>query len=636
MAPSSLVSIVIPAYKPQFFEKALLSAMNQDYEHVEIVICDDCRDEAVFAIVERCRPLSPFPIRYFHNEQALLEPGNLARGILLSRGEYIKFLYDDDLLMPGAVRHLLAALQQHPRAVMATCKRLMIDPSDKPCGESILTLFPFVADVIVDGKELASFLGEHIYNFIGEPTSVMCRRQDVLPFGADIMSLQGEVMYWLGDVAMYVKLLQQGDLIMLAEPLACFRISVLQTSQVARDNPLLAAGPYARYRTAMAALGWMRESADNRTVKVSVLADPLQSHELRLADYFSSGGKLSMGNRKLQAWSHPDAVPQSAKTLPVVLAYPIISREGHESRVIAPLQAMLSAGLINGALHAHPISQSELRRMAPDVVVFQDDLGPLPLEAMRQARSLEGVMLVLEVHAFLSTSPSDPQPDPVVRWADLQQAASMVDRIVVPSRALVDAFAPLHADVQLVETRLSKEWLDLPFRSQALSRPRIGCCIEMSNSLDGRLLEDVIRALADDVEWVLWGGVPLALRVLAHEVLEEGLQCDPQRLAGLELDLALAPLGTSGLDSCRSELALLQLGACGYNVICSDTPAYDNGLPVTRVGNSVHEWLSAIELHLAFPLQSRLQGESLRQRVRDNCILDDANARVWARAWLPT
>ena len=99
MSHPVLVSIVIPAYKPQFFEKALMSAMLQQYDAIEIVVCDDCRSDAIASIVEHNRSKSRFPIRYFHNPVPLLEPGNLARGISEARGEYVKFLYDDDLLM---------------------------------------------------------------------------------------------------------------------------------------------------------------------------------------------------------------------------------------------------------------------------------------------------------------------------------------------------------------------------------------------------------------------------------------------------------------------------------------------------------------------------------------------------------
>ncbi|WP_236236364.1 glycosyltransferase family 2 protein [Pseudomonas faucium] len=312
MNSSPLVSIVIPAYKPQFFQKALYSAMIQDHGNLEIVICDDCPDGSIAEIVEQLRPVSRVPIRYFRNETPLREYRNLARAIREAQGEYVKFLYDDDLLMPTAVSKQLAAMQRHPEAALVSAKRVVVDEADKVVGETIVTIFPFAEDVLIEGEQLVSFLGEHLYNFIGEPSCVMCRRQDVLAFGDDLMCLDGEVMHWVGDLAIYVKLLRQGDLVMLKETLGCFRISESQWSQVARTAPEVRTAPYERFREVLRGLGWVRPTELNSRVNVAALAAPRQFHALDLAAYFSSEGMSSMGNDSLQGWFN-----SAAKATPV-------------------------------------------------------------------------------------------------------------------------------------------------------------------------------------------------------------------------------------------------------------------------------------------------------------------------------
>ncbi|WP_449434267.1 glycosyltransferase [Pseudomonas putida] len=1161
MNSSALVSIVIPAYKPQFFEKALTSAMLQDYENIEIIVSDDCRDGSIAAIVERNRPASRFPIRYFYNSIPLLEQGNLARAIQEARGEYVKPLYDDDLLLPSAVRKLLAVLQQHPGTTLASARRVRIDENDQPLDDNLLTLFPFKQDVLIQGQELVSFLGQHIFNFIGEPTSVMCRRETILAFVDGLMALDGVTMEWLGDLSIYLKLLRQGDLVMIAEPLACFRISSLQFSQIARNTPDVAAIPYARYRATVRALGWLRAPECNDTVSVATLADPQHFHSLNLGSYFRSGGVLPMGNAEMQAYSVPAAtttpvrdwlaqrivtpaqqrlieqqrlslkvraslclvildrhaagkaleltlasidrcfsgtslnveqhvvpdadgqwvetvnalvscssaqwlvmlhageqllpggalmlelelasagdaraiyfdelyegeldlctamrpgfnfdyllslpavmtghwlvrrnlfvelqgfdpgLPAAAeldlllrlvemggldgfthlaepllitqapvevdnfdevvalqrhlqrrgyrdgrviceegrryrlhyqhierplvsivlraehrlpvlqrclesllantdypafeilvvdhrlvdvgvrdwllsveaiaagklRVLPVsaeasavagvnqvacqaageyvvlldgdavairgdwldellnqgqrpevaIVAGKLVTPDGHvrqsglvagvhgvvgaafdgvridqrgylqrlacvqgfsavpsscmlvrsalfrsvagfdetlqvgplsdtdlclriaqdghlvvwtphamlvqearpiapvvqadadvvharwfdtladdpaynancslssgvfsletevglnwqplrwrpvprvlgcyqalgearESRIVAPFDVLSAAGLADGALTTRTLSLSELQRFGPDVVVFQDNLTALPLQAMRAAKALPGVFSVLEVHAFLSTFACDQQPDPAQRWEALTQAAGLVDRVIVPTATLAEAFASLHPDVRVVETRLTPAWLDLMTMPSCSSRPRIGCAIEPSSTLDPQLMETVIRTLADRVDWVLWGVVPPMLRDAACEVLAESPQNDPRLLVELRLDLALAPLGTSGLDGCRSALTLLQFGACGYCVLASDTPAYHVGLQVTHVGNAPEHWLEAIDRHLSALERARMQGLALQQQVREHWVIDISYALEWMGAW---
>ncbi|MFJ4430043.1 glycosyltransferase [Pseudomonas sp. NPDC089395] len=1162
MSNATLVSIVIPAYKPQFFEKALISAMLQDYENVEIVVCDDCRTDAIAAIVERVQKNSQFPIRYFRNEMPLMEPGNLARGVREASGEFVKFLYDDDLLMPDAVRLLLQALQQYPGASLATARRRVIDEDDKPYGESLLTIFPFRHDVIIDGRELASFLGQYIYNFIGEPSSVMCRRADALALGAGIMDLDGTLMEWVGDLALYVKLLQQGDLVMLRDTLGCFRVSTIQTSQLARETPHVANEPYARFRAAIKALGWARPDARNGTVKVATLVEPQRFHDLHLGDYFVSGGVLPMGNDSLQAWAHPSAkltpvkdwlaqrvltpvqqrlveqhraniagracvavivldclgqseldatcaslqdwaanhttgieqhtitnvgadsswvvrlneivarseadwvlilragdvvlpsgawmldqalansggmrliycdefcrtrhdleimlrpepnydyllslpalmaghwlmhrecinngggfdaslpgaieldlilrsieaqglqvishlaepllvrdaqdwtdnpdevasitrhlrrrgyqdayvtqeasrryrisfahakqpvvsiilsacypqhllhrcvesvlaltrypffeiliidhqpadssvrswlrslrdmgaklrviqaqacvtladavnhavaqaqgdylvlldssavviqddwldqllnhglrdevaivagslvgadrsirhtgligglrgavgpafdtvkinqlgymqrltvdqnfstlpsacmlvrksiyqevegfdaalqvgqlgaadfclrvarlgylavwtphamllqdiahdlpsklvesdlffarwldvlandpsynpncslrgaafeleprvwlnwMPLKWRPLPVVLALPLGSEEQAGTRIITPFQALQEAGMLDGAWSHDVLNPAEVRRLDPQVVVYQDDLFNFPLDSMRQVRALSDAFVVLEVQAFLGHSPEAAQLDPQQRWQHLSEAASLADRVVVPTRALADAFAPLHSDIQVLETRLGKAWRDLPSCAVRQQRVRVGCAVEASTSLDPQLLVTLVEHFADRVDWVLWGDVSVPLHGLACEVHDGALQNNPQQLLALRLDLALAPLGVSGLDGCRSPLPLLQFGACGFPVICSDTPAYQNDLDVTRVANTPARWVEAISSHLDAPNASLRQAARLREQVIHEWIFDETSLAAWAKAWL--
>jgi glycosyltransferase involved in cell wall biosynthesis len=185
MNASRLVSIVIPAYKPTYFEVALRSAFAQDYDQIEIVICDDCRDDGIISLVEKLTPESPFPIRYFRNEHSLGEALNVARGITEAHGEYIKFLYDDDMIEPDCVSTLFALLHGHPDITLAAATRRLFDESGEILPDNLATLFPFEGDVVIHGPELVAVLSELPLTFMGEPSSVMCRRDDVLAFGQD-------------------------------------------------------------------------------------------------------------------------------------------------------------------------------------------------------------------------------------------------------------------------------------------------------------------------------------------------------------------------------------------------------------------------------------------------------------------
>ena len=117
------------------------------------------------------------------------------------------------------------------------------------------------------------------------------------------------------------------------------------------------------------------------------------------------------------------------------------------------------------------------------------------------------------------------------------------------------------------------------------------------------MIVEVVRTLAGEVEWVFMGMCPDALQPYVHEFHPGVAIADyPNRLAALDLDLALAPLEDNLFNRCKTNLRQLEYGACGYPVVCSDIdPFRDSGLPVTLVRNRTDDWLQAIRMHLADP-----------------------------------
>jgi GT2 family glycosyltransferase len=301
MGPSPLVSIVIPAYKPTFFEAALRSAFAQDYSTIEIVIGDDCPTGAIEDIVERLRPESPWPVHYQRNAEQKGEAANVTQGVARAQGLYIKFLYDDDLLEPTCVRRQVETFEAYPGLAMVTARRRLVDEQGQPLPNTYATRFPFLESTRLNGPDLTSFLGDYPWNIIGEPSSVMCRRSDLLAFGDSIFGLAGQPIDWLGDLAIYVKLLRQGDLAMLDETLSSFRVSRHQFSQGGRDDT---SGPRAfheLFRRLVKQLGWVRPQAVNTQVRKAALA--LGSGDAALLEPYDLGAWM---NEVLPGYVQPD------------------------------------------------------------------------------------------------------------------------------------------------------------------------------------------------------------------------------------------------------------------------------------------------------------------------------------------
>ncbi len=221
---SPLVSIVIPAYRPDFLASCLGSALSQTYSNLEIIVCDDSTTEDIERIVETFSQRG-IPLRYQRNSPPLGEARNLTQAVRLSSGAFIKPLYDDDQLMPECVEKLLQALQHSPDARMAAGRRLPIDEQGHVLDPALLG--PPLADEtgILAGTAVIARIAESGLNNLGEPTVMLFRRADLLAIQeADLMSLFGRRFYGIGDIGLAMQMLSRGNLAYVADNIACFRL----------------------------------------------------------------------------------------------------------------------------------------------------------------------------------------------------------------------------------------------------------------------------------------------------------------------------------------------------------------------------------------------------------------------------
>lgn len=111
------LSVCIPAYNRAAELPALLdSIVTQEYPHYEIVICEDNSPQraAIRDVVARYDRDHPGRIRYVENAETLGYDGNFREMIRRARGDYCFIMGNDDLVAPGALGIVGAALAAHP------------------------------------------------------------------------------------------------------------------------------------------------------------------------------------------------------------------------------------------------------------------------------------------------------------------------------------------------------------------------------------------------------------------------------------------------------------------------------------------------------------------------------------------
>ncbi|NBF01471.1 glycosyltransferase [Pseudomonas sp. Fl5BN2] len=333
--------------------------------------------------------------------------------------------------------------------------------------------------------------------------------------------------------------------------------------------------------------------------------------------------------------------PFCSRALPLILGLPVNSSAVGHYRVTGPLSALEQAGRVIARVAYESPSTAEIERLSPDTIILQCRYSDGAAADILRMKKYSSALRVFELDDYIVSAPkknTHARNKPVNTEQMLREGIALCDRVVVTTQPLADALSSMHSDIRVVPNMLALEpWANLTSRRGTSSKPRVGWGGGTSHTGDLEIIAEVVRELASEVEWVFFGMCPDALRPYVHEFHSvTNLQSYPFKLASLNLDLALAPLEFHIFNDCKSNLRLLEYGACGYPVICTDTEAYRGFLPCTKVrSNSTEEWLQAIRMHLSDPAASYRMGDELREAVRRDFMLRNDNLRHWLWGWLP-
>ncbi|MDY6940977.1 MAG: glycosyltransferase [Cyanobacteriota bacterium] len=210
-----LVSLCIPTYNgDRFLKLALESAFAQTYPHLEIILSDDGSADRTLEIAAEFQARSSDSIDWceytiFSHKQLGLA-GNWNACLDRARGEYIKFLCQDDLLEPDCVEKMVRLAQQDREIGLVFSSRIFLLEEGvdrlpglmqlyRGCRQSHLAwsnLQPIQSgsDLLIDPN-----LMENPINKIGEPSTVLLRKSifdRVGKFDPDLHQFVDLEMWW--------------------------------------------------------------------------------------------------------------------------------------------------------------------------------------------------------------------------------------------------------------------------------------------------------------------------------------------------------------------------------------------------------------------------------------------------------
>ena len=210
-----LVSILIPTYnRPDYFKIAFESALNQTYSNIEVIVCDNSTNEKTNEFIKPF--LSNKRVKYYRNYEAKTKKDNFKKFKDIVKGEYINWLMDDDVLHIDKIKIMVDVYLNNNVSIVTSFRNFIDGDGNLLKNKSILN-----ETAILNGKDTGKKLLLNLSNFIGEPTTVLIKR-DLLEnhyWEADCRGYKA-----ISDVVMWLELLKKGDLAYIVNPLSSFRI----------------------------------------------------------------------------------------------------------------------------------------------------------------------------------------------------------------------------------------------------------------------------------------------------------------------------------------------------------------------------------------------------------------------------
>jgi len=126
----------------ELLQQAISSVLNQSFEDLElIVVDDDSEDRRILQYLKniamkdkRIKVFRGPPVNKQYREANTMNAVRINSGLVLARGEFVSYLCDDDMYLPGRCAHMVKILDAEPETgmVVGLCRWLMPEGSSKP------------------------------------------------------------------------------------------------------------------------------------------------------------------------------------------------------------------------------------------------------------------------------------------------------------------------------------------------------------------------------------------------------------------------------------------------------------------------------------------------------------------------
>ncbi len=207
-------TVAIATYnRLNLLRRAVDSVLNQTIPCELVVVDDGSSDGTQEYMQELCAGEEAHRILYHRHEINQGHAGTVNTGVKIAKGDWIKFLDDDDYLAPNCLEEMTKAIALRPEAVICSCIAAQVDEHQVEISRTPIT-----------GSGKAFYIPQADIHYgmllelvpFGTPVQVACRRDAFLQTGGWDSQLDANC----DDIDSWIRIAQFGDGIFLNQCLA--------------------------------------------------------------------------------------------------------------------------------------------------------------------------------------------------------------------------------------------------------------------------------------------------------------------------------------------------------------------------------------------------------------------------------